>query len=176
MKRARILSRPAGVYLRVKIVERTPDSIGLENGIRFQSKSLSRLLQNSEEVILMAATVGPEIVAAISEEVNQKDAAFGLILDAVASQTSDIILDWMMDYLNGMLAKKGLKLTRHRYSPGYGDLPLDYQRPIYEALHLRKLGLELTEKFMLTPEKSVIAIAGIEAKEMDNNHGQSNFS
>lgn len=172
MKQVRILCRPTGVYLREKIADRSPDSITLENGIHFQSRSLSRLLQFSEEVVLMAATVGHEIVAAIADEVNHKnDAAFGLILDAAASQTADMILDWIMDYLNGMLAKKGLKLTRHRYSPGYGDLPLDYQKPIFEALNLKQLGLKLTEKYMLIPEKSVIAIAGIEAREMESNHG-----
>lgn len=171
MKEARILCRPTGVYLCVKIMERTPDSIGLENGIYFESKNLSRLLQNSEEAVLMAATVGTEIMAAITDEVNHKDAALGLILDAVASQTADMILDWMMEYQNGMLARKGMKLTRHRYSPGYGDLPLIYQKSVFEALNLAALGLQLTEKYMLIPEKSVIAIAGIEAKEMESNHG-----
>ena len=170
MKQAKILSRPAGVYLRVKITERTPESIHLENGHHFQSKSLSRLLQNSMEVVFMAGTVGREIVDAIRDEVN-KDAALGVILDAAASQTADLILDWMMDYMNSLIAMQGFRLTKHRYSPGYGDLPLKYQKVIFEAMDLRKLGLELTEKYMLTPEKSVIAIAGIEAKETEINHG-----
>jgi hypothetical protein len=175
MKQGKILSHPNGVYLRLKISERTPDFILLENGIDFQSKNLSRLLQNSEETVLMAATVGSEIVEAIMDEVKHKDAALGVVLDAVASQTADGILDWMMEYLEGTLAPQGMKLTKHRYSPGYGDLPLVYQKPVFEALNLRKLGLELTERYMLTPEKSVIAIAGIEIKEK-NNDGQNNFS
>ncbi len=164
-KQAKILSHPTGLYLPLKIFHRTSDSVVLENETHFQSASLSRLLQNSEEAVLMAATIGHEIVDAIMNEVTQKDAALGLILDAVASQTTDAILDWMMDYINGILAKEGRKLTRHRYSPGYGDLPLVYQKPIFETLELNKLGLELTEKYMLVPEKSVIAIAGIEPKE-----------
>jgi hypothetical protein len=165
MQQAKILSHPTGLYLSLKIFQRTPDSVVLENETRFQSKSLSRFLQNSEETVLMAATAGHEIVDAIMNEVTQKDAAFGVILDAVASQTTDAVLDWMMKYLNIMLAKKGRKLTSHRYSPGYGDLPLVYQKPIFETLKLSKLGLKLTEKYMLVPEKSVIAIAGIEPKE-----------
>lgn len=176
MKLAKILSHPTGVYLRLKISERTPDFIILENGIHFQSKSLSGLLQNSEETVLMAATVGREIVDAIMDEVTHKDAAQGVILDAVASQTTDGILDWMMGYLNSMLAKQGKELTRHRYSPGYGDLPLVYQQPVFETLNLRKLGLELTEKYMLVPEKSVIAITGIEVKGRVYRDGQNNFS
>ncbi len=165
MKQAKILSHPTGLYLPLKIIQRTPDTVVLENETHFQSKSLSRLLQNSEETVLMAATVGHEIVEAIMNEVTQKDAAFGVILDAVASQTTDAILDWMMKHLNVILAKKGRKLTLHRYSPGYGDLPLVYQKPIFETLKLSKLGLNLTDKYMLVPEKSVLAIAGIEPKE-----------
>lgn len=38
------------------------------------------------------------------------------------------------------------------------------------VLQLEKLNIALTEKFMLMPEKSVLAIAGIEDKgEQDNN-------
>jgi hypothetical protein len=171
MKQAQILCHPTGVYLRSKIAKRSPGFILLENGTRFQSESLARLLQNSEETVLMAATVGHEIVDAIMDEITHKDAALGVILDAVASQTTDGILDWMMEYLNGMLAKKGRKLTKHRYSPGYGDLPLSYQQPVFEALNLSKLELRLTEKYMLVPEKSVIAIAGIEVKEKADTDG-----
>jgi hypothetical protein len=176
MKRGKILCHPTGVYLRLKISERTPDFILLENGTHFQSKSLSRLLQNCEETVLMAATVGSEVVDAIMDEVNHQDAARGMILDAVASQTTDGILDWMMEYLDAMLAKKGRKLTKHRYSPGYGDLPLVYQQSVFNALNLNKLGLKLTEKYMLVPEKSVIAITGIEAKGKKYNDGQDCFS
>ncbi len=165
MRQARILCHPTGLYLPLKISQRTLDFVTLENEINFQSQSLSRLLQNSAETVLMAATVGPEIVDAIMNEITQKDAALGVILDAIASETADAILDWMMDYLNTLLAKKGRKLTKHRYSPGYGDLPLVYQKPIFETLKLSEVGINLTEKYMLVPEKSVIAIAGIEPKE-----------
>ncbi len=165
LRQARILGRPTGLYRLLTIAQRTVDSVTLENEINLQSQSLSRLLQNSAETVLMAATVGSEIVDAIGYEITQKDAAHGVILDAVASETADAVLDWLMDYLNTMLAKTGRKLTKHRYSPGYGDLPLAYQKPIFETLKLSEVGINLTEKYMLVPEKSVIAIAGIEPKE-----------
>lgn len=52
-----------------------------------------------------------------------------------------------------------------RYSPGYGDLPLTNQKIIFDILNLERLGLRITERFMLVPEKSVIAIAGVEGIE-----------
>lgn len=49
-----------------------------------------------------------------------------------------------------------------RFSPGYGDLPLELQREILECLDASRLiGLTLTESMMLSPSKSVTAITQI---------------
>jgi cobalamin-dependent methionine synthase I len=89
------------------------------------------------------------------------DAAFGLILDAVASETADAALDWMVDFINKMIRREGIRLTKNRYSPGYGDLLLQNQKTLFDILQLHRLGLGITESCILVPEKSVIAIAGI---------------
>ena len=55
----------------------------------------------------------------------------------------------------------GMYLT-DRFSPGYGDLPLDVQRALGNALNMEKLlGLHVTESLMLNPVKSVTAVIGI---------------
>lgn len=159
------LCKPAGAYAKIPVSERAGSAIVLSNGIEFQSGSLAKLLQNSHSVVLMGATVGKEVTARIFNEVNKGDAAFGLILDSVASQTADAALDWMVQLLDRMLDREGRKLTRHRYSPGFGDLPLSCQKDIFGALQLHRFNMALTEKFMLIPEKSVIAIAGVEGRE-----------
>lgn len=159
------LCKPAGAYLNIPISSSDASSIVLDNGITFKSQSLSKLMENSHSVILMAATVGKEVTERVLNEVEKGNAAEGLILDSVASQTADAALDWIVQLLNKMLVREGKKLTRHRYSPGFGDLPLSYQQDIFNALQLEKLNMTLTEKFMLVPEKSVIAIAGVEEKE-----------
>jgi hypothetical protein len=159
------LCKPAGVYAIIPIFFRNDCAVTLENGIQLQSLSLSKLLRDSCNVVLMAATVGKEVTETVFHEVNRGNAAFGLILDSVASQTADASLDWMVQMLDKMLDREGRKLTRHRYSPGFGDLPLSCQKDIFGALQLDQLNMALTEKFMLIPEKSVIAIAGIEGRE-----------
>ena len=48
-----------------------------------------------------------------------------------------------------------------RFSPGYGDLPLDIQGELLSALSAENLlGITLTEKKMMIPAKSVTAIIG----------------
>lgn len=162
IKLGKILCNPRGAFGRFGIVERNEKTIRLENGSVLESESLAKLLAKSGEVVLMASTVGREVTDRISAEVENGDAASGLILDSVASQTADSVLDWMMGFIDKLLSREGRKLTRHRYSPGFGDLTLSNQKIIFEILELEKLGLELTPRFMLVPEKSVIAIAGIE--------------
>ncbi|WP_242981201.1 vitamin B12 dependent-methionine synthase activation domain-containing protein [Ruminiclostridium sufflavum] len=164
IRQGEYLCKPVGAYLIVPVLSISESCIILENGIRFDSNGLLKLLNNSRSVVLMAATVGKEVVDRISYEVSQGKAAAGLIIDSVASQTADAALDWMVQLLRKILVREGKILTKHRYSPGYGDLPLSYQEEIFKALQLDRLKMSLTEKFMLIPEKSVIAISGVEEK------------
>lgn len=151
-----------GVFGRFKIIEKHVDYVKINNDLNFKSKGIAKLLAASDEIVLMAATSGAEVAKKIFDEVQNGDVTFGVILDAVASQNTDAILDWIMGFLNKVLSREGKKLTKHRYSPGYGDLNLEYQKIIYQLLNLERLDLKLTEKYMLVPEKSVIALAGIE--------------
>lgn len=151
-----------GAAGRFLITDRQENSVTIETGLSFQSKSLARFLGNCNEVVLLASTVGKEVIERIILEIDQGDAAYGAILDAVASETADAGLDWIMEFLNKILIREGKKITEHRFSPGYGDLNLSYQKAIFDLLDLGKLELALTEKQMLIPEKSVIAIAGVE--------------
>jgi hypothetical protein len=159
------LCKPAGAYLELPVFRHDVNGVILAGEISLQGQGLARLLENSNTVVLMASTVGSGVVERIHREVENGNAAAGLILDSVASQTADAVLDWLTGFLEHLLAREGKKLTKHRYSPGFGDLPLACQKPIFEALQLEKLQVSLTERFMLTPEKSVIAIAGVEEKE-----------
>ena len=59
----------------------------------------------------------------------------------------------------------GLALTE-RFSPGFGDLPLELQRQVTEALDCpRSLGITLGESLLMTPSKSVTAIIGMKARD-----------
>ena len=154
-----------GVYRRCKIKSHEHNGIRIFDDIFLESKSLSKLLENSFEVVLMATTIGSDIIKKIQQEIKNENADFALILDSLASQIVDGGLDWMVEFINKEIRREGKKLTKNRYSPGYGDLLLENQKIIYDILNLRKLEIELTEKYMLVPEKSVIAIAGIEGVE-----------
>lgn len=127
-----------------------------------KSSSLHSLLQNSREAVLMAATSGLGITDEIKRLQQAGEMAKALVYDAAASEITDAGLDWLMGFLKQKLIREGKVLTDMRYSPGYGDLDLSCQDVFFRMLSLKEWGIELTEKYMLVPEKSVTAIAGIE--------------
>lgn len=157
-----LMCNTKGIFGRYAIIEKSDKHVMLENELVLESVGLAKLLNNSVEVVLMASTVGSKITDRIHYEVESGDVSFGVILDAVASETADAALDWIVDFINNLIRREGKTLTKTRYSPGYGDLLLSNQKKIFDALYLEKLGLSITERYMLVPEKSVIAIAGIE--------------
>lgn len=152
----------AGCFRRIEIMDRNEDHIILEDGCVLKSKSLADLLHKSSAIVLMASTVGADIVRAASDAVARNDGATAVIYDAVGGQSADTSMTWINDFIRRQLGRTMEKLTSQRYSPGFGDLSLENQKIIYELLELEKLGLSLTLRYMLVPEKSVTAIAGIE--------------
>jgi cobalamin-dependent methionine synthase I len=50
-----------------------------------------------------------------------------------------------------------------RFSPGFGDLPLTVQAEILGLLDAgRRMGITLSDSFLMAPSKSVTAIIGLE--------------
>ena len=59
--------------------------------------------------------------------------------------------------------------TNPRFSPGYGDLPLELQKDFFRVLEpSRKIGLTLNTSMLMTPSKSVTAIIGISDTPCEN--------
>lgn len=151
-----------GMWLRIPITSKNDDSVELLSGEIIYSKSLSKMLKNSKNILFMAATVGEEIVKKTNQKMKNKEAAIAVIYDAVGSETADASLEWINEYIRQNIKRNNEKLTKHRFSPGYGDLGLENQKIIYNLLKLQNIGITLNDRYMMLPEKSVIGIAGIE--------------
>ncbi|SHF06592.1 vitamin B12 dependent-methionine synthase activation domain-containing protein [Clostridium fallax] len=128
--------------------------------LKLVGKDISKLLKNSKECILMAVTLGNPIERRI-KFYEKIDLTKALILDACATTAVEKTCDFIEDKLRKEYIKKGKTLT-YRYSPGYGDLPLDTQKDFISSLNCeRRIGLNVSEHMLLLPRKSVTAILGI---------------
>jgi len=150
-----------GAALRLPIEKIDGSAIFFAKGSSFESSSLLRLLTGCREIFFMGATGGKKIMQAIAKKSQGEDITASVVYDAVASEMVDSALDWIIDYSDRELRRENKVITKKRFSAGYGDLSLENQKTIFEALDMGKLGVSLTKSFMLIPEKSVTAVAGI---------------
>lgn len=136
--------------------------------MRTDSAGLAKNLEGCEEIILFAATIGLSIDRAIRRYTNLSPAK-ALFFQAIGAERIESLCDAFCAERKEELAAEG-KFLRPRFSPGYGDLPLELQRDIFRVLDCsRKIGLTLNESLLMSPSKSVTAIIGIsrEEKEID---------
>jgi hypothetical protein len=150
-----------GSFLRLPIHENDGRNIRLTDGLSFESTKLAAFLGNCREAALLGATAGRAIMEAIQNKTNHDDLTAAVVYDATASEMTDAALDWITDYINRQLSREGRHLLPRRFSAGYADFALDNQKNIHEILRLTEIGVTLTSRFLLLPEKSVTAISGI---------------
>ncbi len=150
-----------GLAVRMGIRDITDNTVLLEDKTLFESRQLSGFLKHSDEILVMAVTAGAEILRIIRQVTADQDFTRAVIFDAVASEMTDSGLDWIMDYFQQSVRRYKKHLTSKRFSAGYGDFALENQSLIYKILGLEDLGVTLSTSYMLIPEKSVTALAGI---------------
>lgn len=124
------------------------------------SRDLRRSLQGCDQVLLMAATLGLALDREIARSAARSPSE-ALLLHALGAERIEALCDAFCAAQSEALRAEGRTL-RPRYSPGYGDLPLRFQREVFAALDCqRRLGLTLNPSLLMAPSKSVTALAGI---------------
>ena len=117
------------------------------------SENLAATLSGCKKVIIFAATIGVEIDRLIAKY-GRISPSKAVIIQAIGAERIEALC-------NTFCADIG-KDTTPRFSPGYGDLPLDAQRQIFAILDCsRQIGLTLNDSLLMSPTKSVTAFIGI---------------
>ncbi|MBQ9914542.1 MAG: Vitamin B12 dependent methionine synthase activation subunit [Clostridia bacterium] len=122
------------------------------------SEQLAKLLSDCRQVIVFGATVGIGLDRLI-QKYSRISPAKALMLQAIGTERIEALCDAFCEFL-----QKEKKLTlRPRFSPGYGDLPLEIQGDIFTQLNCEKqIGLFLNDSLLMSPTKSVTAFLGVE--------------
>lgn len=126
---------------------------------------MRRLLEDCNGAVLMAATLGvqSERMLLRCQARSSKDA---LLMDAVLSAAIEAVCDDQERIIRKKYIQENLYLT-DRFSPGYGDMPLEQTKEICAVLQTEKtIGLHVLQSGIMIPRKSVTAIMGVSAKKM----------
>ena len=127
--------------------------------VSLQSRDLGRNLSGCSQVALLAATIGPQVDTLIRRH-SSLDPVYASILQATGAMFIEELVDLTNSEIKKIAAAQGLK-TKARYSPGYGDVPLQVQKDFFRLLPCTRIGLTLMDTLIMAPEKSVTAFIGI---------------
>ena len=131
--------------------------------VKTSSRVLSRALQGCDKLVLFAATIGlaPDRLIAKYGRLSPSKA---LCMQAIGAERIESLCDMFCEEIAADFAEKGYH-ARRRFSPGYGDLPLDIQKAIFQSLDCpRKIGLSLNDSLLMSPSKSVTALIGLSSE------------
>ena len=125
-----------------------------------ESRNLARNLKGCDRLLVFAATVGIG-----ADQLIQRYGRFrisrAVTLQAMAAAMIEEYCDCLNREWKESYRKQGLYL-RPRFSPGYGDFPLECQKALTGGLETAKrIGLTLTDSLIMMPSKSVTAVIGI---------------
>lgn len=122
-----------------------------------QSRLLEKNLSGCREVVLLASTVGVELDRLIARY-SHLSPTKALLVQAIGAERIEALCD---RFCADLAAQRALT-ARPRFSPGYGDLPLQAQQQIFALLDCpRTIGLFLNESLLMSPSKSVTAFLGL---------------
>jgi hypothetical protein len=150
-----------GVFI-IRRIKKNGDPICLQGSrTTIKGHSASNLLKNSFAVIFMAVTIGSGLENLTSRYTKEKQFENALVLDTIGSEAAEASANALNSYLL-TLARQAKNTLTGRFSPGYGDLPLFFQKDMFRELSLDSLNIVLDKKYILFPRKTVTAILGVE--------------
>jgi hypothetical protein len=149
--------RPAGTYRIVPVLGTTPTSVETEAG-PIRSALFARLVgmcSGSRSVVFMVSTLGEalEQTCSAADPVSRQ-----LVFDTVGSELAEMVADLLEADWRKELKRLGLE-SSERFSPGYCDWALEGQSVVAAALDMEQVGVRLSSHFVMTPRKSVSAVA-----------------
>ena len=136
------------------------DGYPVIEGTVIRSEHLKKNLKGCGNVILMLVSLGAEADRLIRRS-EMKSSFEGAVMSACASAMAEAYCDSVNEEIRGMYLAKNL-YTRPRFSPGYGDFDLAYQKLFFDLLNITvRTGIILNDSLMMVPVKSITALIGL---------------
>jgi len=157
------LFKPKGIYSSVKIkqISFSDGKVDLKSGFSLNfSNSIINLLRGASSLVLGLVTIGSSLENKVSEFFTQGEYPRAVTLDAVGTVAVESLSRDIRNLVCQEANEQYLKTTRY-FSPGYGDWDISQQKDIFKIIPTNKIGVSLTESYMMVPQKSLSWIIGI---------------
>ncbi len=142
-----------------KDFEISEETLRIENQMIQLSSYEIRALKNVSQISFMMVCLHQEFDELIDSLIHQNEPAEAWFMDALGSKLIDKAIRKVEHFTEMEMKKIGLKRTR-RCRPGYGDWGLEAQKKIYDLLQANKVGVSISEEFILQPKKTITQMMG----------------
>lgn len=150
-------------YRTFRIKEVTDNRIAISESDRlFYGNNMVRLLKDCDYATLLVCTIGNDLDKKV-EELEQTSLADAYYLDRVGAWMADYMAEEAGRRVEAEIAKNGYNPT-FRYAAGYGDWGLAAQTEIMRLTEANRIGVSVTETFIMVPRFSVSAVIGWKRK------------
>ncbi len=153
----------AACYRTFKVEEVKGDRVVIpESDSMFRGENMLRLLKKCDYATLLVCTIGETIVKKI-EVLTKSSLADAYYLERVAALMADYMAEQVGSIIETEIRKNGYEPT-FRFAAGYGDWGLEAQSEIMRLTEAERIGVSITESFIMVPRFSVSAVIGWERK------------
>ncbi len=143
--------------LQARITPRFTWVLAEVSALALPGRSAAKLLADCSEAAVLVCTLGAEFDRWV-RQLQVRDMPRAVLLDALGSAYVEAGCDAAE---NAIRARFPGKFLTDRFSPGYGDLPLDVQPRLIRLAGANRIGVTLTDSMLMNPQKSVTAVVGI---------------
>jgi len=158
---AETLVEPQGWVWRGPVTRADPDGRAvIGHRLRFQSRTLARVLRDAAETAIVLLTIGPKLERRAHELVGQEQFVEGLLLDTAGWAAVDALIKDVRRRLAADARARGFRLTG-RIAPGFADWGLEEQRILFSVFDGTNLSVHLTDACVMLPRKSVSGVYGL---------------
>ncbi len=122
---------------------------------------LQKIYPEAEHPALFVLTLGKKLTDTIQSRFAENDFLTATVLDAIASSAADKAITIIESNFQAELKNQhdyDENFTVLAYSPGYCGWHISAQKKLFDYLNPSRIGLSLTESYLMTPIKSVSGV------------------
>ncbi len=163
IKNAFLYFNTQGIYDKLEVQKVSPEGrisfLNKKQHLEFNS-SIVELLKGVKFLIIGIVTIGGVLEDKVAELFNKGEYSRAIALDAAGT----VAAKYLRNYLNSTVCQEARKQnlsTTKFFSPGSPDWDISQQEIIFQLIPAQKIGVRLTDSFMMIPQKSLSWLIGL---------------